>query len=184
MSRDFTQGFSPAPPSGLPFARDSAMRKGRPRLEPDDYAGAVAGLLTFCTSGRRPAFVTAANTERTLRQFLRAGVETHVAIPAYCFMPDHVHLVVQTIDAHGDVAKFARLAKQYAGYVHSKQAADRLWQPSWHDRMLRKSDDLLTVVRYVLQNPIRAGLVRDAREYPYLGSGVMTREALLESVRL
>ena len=160
------------------------MPKDRPRLEPADYVGAVVGLLTFCTSERHHAFVSKDNVERTLAQFLRAGVQTHVALIAYCFMPDHVHLVVQTTDEAGDVARFARLAKQYAGYAHTQQMGGRLWQPGWHDRLLRKSDDLVTVIRYVLQNPIRAGLVRDAREYPFLGSGVTTREALLESVRL
>ena len=158
------------------------MRKVRPRLEHADYAGAVAGMLTFCTSGRRPAFVSKDNVDRTLAQFLRAGVETHVALIAYCFMPDHVHLIVQTTDLTGDVARFARLAKQYAGYAHSQQAGGRLWQPGWHDRLLRKSDDVVAVIRYVLQNPIRAGLAREVPEYPFLGSGILTREALLESV--
>lgn len=159
------------------------MRKDRPRLEHAAYAGAVAGLLTFCTSGRRQAFTSKDNVERTLAQFLRAGVETRVALVAYCFMPDHVHLIVQTNDITGDLARFARLAKQYAGYAHSQQAGGRLWQPGWHDRLLRKSDDLVTVIRYVLQNPIRAGLAREVPEYPFLGSGILTRDALLESVQ-
>ncbi len=160
------------------------MRKDRPRLEHADYAGAVAGLLTFCTSGRRQTFVSRVNVDRTLTQFLRAGVQTHVALIAYCFMPDHVHLIVQTTDLAGDVARFARLAKQYAGYAHSQQVGRRLWQPGWHDRLLRKSDDFVTVIRYVLQNPIRAGLAREVPQYPFLGSGILTREALLESVQL
>jgi len=160
------------------------MRKNRPRLEHADYAGAVAGLLTFCTSGRRQAFVSKDNVERTLTQFLRAGVQTNVAVIAYCFMPDHVHLVVQTTDHAGDVARFARLAKQYAGFAHSQQVKERLWQPGWHDRLLRKSDDFVIVIRYVLRNPIRAGLAQEASQYPYIGSGILTREALLESVQL
>ncbi len=122
--------------------------------------------------------------ERTLTQFLRAGIQTHVAVIAYCFMPDHVHLVVQTTELTGDVARFARLAKQYAGYAHSQQVGGRFWQPGWHDRLLRKSDDFVTVIRYVLQNPIRAGLAREVQQYPFLGSGILTREALLESVQL
>ena len=160
------------------------MRKDRPRLEPAAYTGAVAGLLTFCTSGRRQAFVSRDNVDRTLTQFLRAGVQTHVALVAYCFMPDHVHMIVQTTDLAGDVARFARLAKQYSGHAHSQQVGGRLWQPGWHDRLLRKSDDFVTVVRYVLQNPIRAGLAREVPQYPFLGSGILTREALLESVQL
>jgi putative transposase len=157
------------------------VRKDRPRLEHAAYAGAVAALLTFCTSGRRPEFQSADTVERTLTQFLRAGVETHVALVAYCFMPDHVHLLVQTTDLAGDVARFARLGKQYAGYSYGRETGQRLWQPGWHDRLLRRSDDMIAVIRYVLQNPIRAGLAREVQEYPFVGSAILTREALLES---
>ena len=97
-------------------------------------------------------------------------------------MPDHVHLVVQTSDESGDIGRFVRRGKQYSGYLHRRATGERLWQPSWHDRVLRRSDDLVTVIRYVLQNPVRASLVDDVREYPYAGSSIMTREALLESV--
>ena len=45
-------------------------------------------------------------------------------------MPDHVHLVVQTTDVAGDVARFSRLAKQYAGYAHSQQVEGACGNPA------------------------------------------------------
>ena len=154
------------------------------RLKSSDYIGPYAYFLTFCTDQKRRLFIDPEAVNLVGMQFVRTASERHFEITAYCFMPDHVHLVVQTTDEAGDVARFARLAKQYAGYAHSQEMGGRLWQPGWHDRLLRESDDLLTGIRYVLQNPIRAGLVREVPQYSYLGSGVLTREALLESVRL
>ena len=159
------------------------MRDRRPRLDFTAYTGAVAALLTFCTHGRLERFTSDERVDRVLQQFLRAATETHIAILAYCFMPDHVHLVVQAIDDFGDVARFARLAKQYSAYYEMRARGERLWQPSWHDRMIRRSDDLAAIVRYVLNNPVRAGLVESAQDYRSLGSGMMSREELLESLR-
>ena len=47
--------------------------------------------------------------------------------------------------------------------------------------MLREQDPTEGVVRYILLNPVRAGLVRDAREYPLFGSSKYDVETLLES---
>ena len=50
--------------------------------------------------------------------------------------------------------------------------------------MLRRSDDFTTVIRYVLNNPIRAGLVESLEHYPFIGSQLMSKEALLDGVQL
>ena len=160
------------------------MRDTRPRLDEGAYIGITAALLTFCTAMRRPVFVVPANVERARLQFVRAAVATDVAIVAYCFMPDHLHLMTQATGDRTNMARFASLAKQYSGYHHGRETGDRLWQPSWHDRMLRRSDDFATVIRYVLNNPIRSGLVQSLEDYPFLGSQIMSREALMESVQL
>jgi putative transposase len=157
------------------------MRNARPRLTTAAYCGSAAAILTFCTAGRRHRFTRRVIVDRTWHEFLRASASTGVEVVAYCFMPDHVHLLVQTTEG-GDIMQFARLAKQLSGYAHAQTTRERLWQPSWHDRLLRDSDDRLDVARYLLENPIRAGLVDDVSAYPFLGSGTTTREALLEWV--
>jgi REP element-mobilizing transposase RayT len=58
------------------------------------YRGHYRYLLTFVTFDRTKAFVTAAVT-LVLEQFLRTAGEQHFEILVYCFMPDHVHLVVE-----------------------------------------------------------------------------------------
>ena len=72
--------------------------------------------------------------------------------------------------------------KQRTGYAHKQATAQRLWQQGYYDRVLRPEDDRLRVIAYMLANPLRRGLVRDIRDYPFWGSGVWTREQLLEAV--
>lgn len=48
--------------------------------------------------------------------------------------------------------------------------AGRLWMPGYHDRALRGEEDALGVARYILWNPVRAGLVADPHDYPYWGA--------------
>jgi putative transposase len=42
-----------------------------------------------------------------------------------------------------------------------------LWQKGFHDHAVRGTEDMRTLARYVVANPVRAGLVRSVREYPH-----------------
>ena len=60
-------------------------------------------------------------------------------------------------------------------------AVSGLWQPSFHDRVLRDDESDLHVLRYILWNPVRAGLVERPEDYPFLGS---TTHSVSEIVRM
>jgi hypothetical protein len=45
-----------------------------------------------------------------------------------------------------------------------------LWHKSYHDHVVRSEEDLLQIAEYILGNPVRAGLVESAAEYPFSGS--------------
>jgi hypothetical protein len=65
---------------------------------------------------------------------------------------------------------FVKRFKQTTGFVHRRETRQPLWQPGYHERVLRDDEATLTVVRYILENPIRAGLATDLEEYPFAGS--------------
>jgi REP element-mobilizing transposase RayT len=44
-------------------------------------------------------------------------------------------------------------------------AGSRVWQPGFHDHAVRREEDLVALARYVVSNPLRAGLVRNLGEY-------------------
>ena len=81
-------------------------------------------------------------------------------------MPDHVHLLLEGVDERADVVEALRLWKQLTGFAWKQRRGTQLWQKGFHDRVLRDTDDTRAVVRYVLENPIRAGLVRGVHDYP------------------
>ena len=79
-----------------------------------------------------------------------------------------------------DCRAFINAAKQYSGFYYSQARAARLWQRYGHDRMLRDESELADTLRYVLENPVRDGLAKHPRDYPYLGSTKYTVEELLQ----
>jgi len=94
-------------------------------------------------------------------------------------MPDHVHLLLEGADDTADVVEAMRLWKQRTAFAWKQRTGARLWQKGFHDRLLRDDDDTRAVVRYLLENPVRAGLVRRVKDYPWLGSSRYTLDDLL-----
>jgi REP element-mobilizing transposase RayT len=111
-------------------------------------------------------------------QILRAFDAYHLEVIAYCVMPDHVHLLLEGLSSGADLRESVRVWKQRTGYAWKKRTGAQLWQSGFHDRVLRESDETHLVVGYMLQNPVRAGLVSTPREYPWLGSARYTIEDL------
>jgi len=152
------------------------------RLDPADYRGYRAYSLTICTYNRTRPFTDADIVHQTLLQFLRTAAEQHVEILAYCFMPDHLHVVAIAHRADTDLQRFVRLAKQCSGYAFTRAAGRRLWQDSYFDRTVRSVEELPSLVEYTIRNPLRAGLVCSPTDYPHWGSQRYSREELLEFV--
>ena len=84
-------------------------------------------------------------------------------------MPDHVHLLVEGLTEDAELPNFVKHAKQISGHAHKQQFGKLLWQPSWFDRVLREEEVTKDVIRYILLNPVRAGLVQIAADYPLSG---------------
>lgn len=159
------------------------MHTKSPRhLKTFDYRGFHRYSLTFCTDYRRRVFVDAATVTLVAQQILRAANQTGFAVVVYCFMPDHVRLVVEGTTDAVDCLRFIKLAKQLSGFSFSKLRGDKLWQRYGFEHVLRDDEFTLAVVRYVLQNPVRAGFVTHPRSYPFIGSGMYTIDELLDAV--
>lgn len=148
-----------------------------------DYAGLHRYFLTFCTIERRPLFVTLDAVDCVRTQFLRAADDGY-AFLAYCFMPDHVHLLVDGTSDDSDCRRFIARGKQLSGFHYKKQFGEPLWQRYGFEHTLRSDEATLSVARYILENPVRAGLVKCVEEYPFLGSDVYAIADILEAVQI
>ena len=140
-----------------------------PRWAAFSYVGRYQYSLTFVTDARRSVFVDRETVDLVLKQILRAAAEERFALIAYCFMPDHVHLIVAGADDNADCKRFIRAAKQYSGYYYSQARQSKLWDRYGHDRVVRDDRELTVTVRYILANPVRAGLVNHPEGVSLLG---------------
>ena len=94
-------------------------------------------------------------------------------------MPDHVHLLVEGLNEQSDLRRFAKMSKQRSGAAHALSWRSRLWQEGYWEKVLRTDEDPRRVVRYILENPVRANLAKTARDYPFAGSDVWNLADLL-----
>jgi putative transposase len=107
-----------------------------------------------------------------------AADEQAFAVIAYCFMPDHLHLLVTGEHVTSDLRAFVDRVKQQSAYWYQRRTGGRLWQRSYWDRVLRNEEATFAAIHYIFANPVRAGLVSHPLDYPFSGSCVYTRDAL------
>jgi putative transposase len=149
------------------------------RLRDRTHVGRARYFLTFSVRNRRPLFKDEETALATITPFQRTASESSFAVLAYCLMPDHAHLLVEGETAVADLRRFAKMAKQRSGGVYRRRFRERLWQAGYFERVLRDRDDAWECARYIINNPVRAGLVASPHAYPFLGAPGWSLEELL-----
>ena len=86
---------------------------------------------------------------------------------AWVLMPDHWHGLIEL--HHGELASAVRRFKSFATKElnRRKRRHSPVWQKGFHDAGLRSDEDVRAAARYVVANPVRAGLVDRVNDYPY-----------------
>jgi hypothetical protein len=74
------------------------------------------------------------------------------------------------------------MAKQRSGWAYRQRFGMPLWREGYFERTLRPHEDPRAVARYVINNPIRAGLAATPADYPHLGSDVWSLTDLIQSL--
>ncbi len=87
---------------------------------------------------------------------------------AFVVMPDHVHWLVQLLDdaSLSQVLKTVKSSSAYQINQHLNRRG-KFWQNGFHDHALRKEEAVIEAARYIIANPLRAGLVGNVREYSH-----------------
>jgi putative transposase len=147
------------------------MLTGTPgHLKTFSYLGLHRYSLAFRTDHRRHLLVSPAVVGLVLKQISRAAAENQFAVLAYCFMPDHLHLLIEGRSDASDCKRFMARAKQYSAFYFSRIYRRVLWQRYGFEHVLQDDEASETVARHIMESPIRAGLVRRVEDYPYVGS--------------
>jgi REP element-mobilizing transposase RayT len=147
-------------------------------LETFDYIGMHRYFLTFCTDGRAKRFEDREQVDVAQSQILRAAGEQGFEITVYCYMPDHAHLLVRGTYEAAEALTFISRAKQYSAFHYKRRFLRRLWQRYSYEHVLREDIEEAATIRYIIDNPVRAGMVKRPAEYPFTGSMRYTIEEL------
>lgn len=97
----------------------------------------------------------------------------------YCLMPNHIHLIGEPIYPE-KLPKFMQcLHRSYTAYYNKKyNMVGHLWQGRFKTRVIAKDQYLIDCVAYVEQNPVRAHLTNNPKEYEF--SSYMERNLSIE----
>jgi putative transposase len=125
-------------------------------------------FLTFCTFERRKLLARAELHER-FRDFCLLAKTQQNLVGRYVIMPDHIHLFVQlqAVERLSDWVKSLKNSLSKTLRLLEKPAPH--WQKDFFDHILRTQESYGSKWEYVEQNPVRAGYVREAKEWQYQG---------------
>lgn len=123
-------------------------------------------LLTTITQKRRPLFQDFKLGRLVVDQFRQAHDDGIVTSKAWVVMPDHFHWLVELHNKTLGELMCRVKSRSSLNINNLAQTSDRVWQKGYHDRALRREEDLKATARYIVQNPIRAGLATRIADYP------------------
>ncbi|VVN70669.1 REP-associated tyrosine transposase [Pseudomonas fluorescens] len=123
-------------------------------------------LVTSIVQNRDPVF-TDFEQGRLVVDALRKAQQEELALSlAWVVMPDHLHWLIELKDSPLTFV-MARTKSRITFALNRSIGRDGpLWQHGFHDRAIRREEDLQAVARYIVANPLRAGLVERIGDYP------------------
>jgi REP element-mobilizing transposase RayT len=139
-----------------------ALRKGRASIAGQIY------LVTFTTHARIRHFADPRVALDACALMTASEAWHGNQLLAWVLMPDHWHGLVQLGEGASLSTCIGRLkgATARALRLHHPELC-QIWGDGFHDHALRRDKDLLPVARYIVLNPVRAGLVRRIGNYPF-----------------
>ena len=134
----------------------------RPRIK-------LAGLPQHVVQrgiNREPCFFAEEDYHSYLHWLQKAAADWHCAIHAYVLMTNHVHLLVSP-ETEPALAKLMQsVGRRYVQYINrSYKRSGSLWEGRYKSSVIQAETYLLTCMRYIELNPVRAGMVQDPGQY-------------------
>jgi putative transposase len=87
----------------------------------------------------------------------------------YCIMPNHIHLVFKLLDGTKGISKIMQSIKRISARKSNLllNRAGKFWQDESFDRWIRDDKELFYIVRYILLNPVKAGMVKNWNDWEF-----------------
>jgi REP element-mobilizing transposase RayT len=140
----------------------AALRRGRYSSSGQTY------LVTTTTLDRRPWLTPWPVAIAVAREIGGARLWRDNHVHAWVLMPNHMHVLV-TLGASESLSHLmSRVKAVTTGAAHGVTASSQpFWARAFHDRALRRNEDVRRSARYVIANPMRAGLVHAIGDWPF-----------------
>jgi putative transposase len=136
-------------------------------------------FLTFTTHER---WILPPDARTIVLESCTWGNGTRLNLHGVVVMPDHVHLIFTPLYDGEDlysVAEIMQGIKSASAHKinHLLNRSGQVWQRESFDRVLRREESIRAKVEYMIQNPVRAGLVKTAAEYRWLSVPDLAKSA-------
>lgn len=136
------------------------LRKGRVSIPGQIY------FITTVTADREPLFRCLYTGRLVVDEMRRSEIEGRLITLAWVLMPDHLHWLVALRDRTELSAAVKMFKASSARRVNDfLQRRGSLWQRAYYDHALRRDEDVKKIARYIVANPLRAGLVEHIGDY-------------------
>ncbi|HIC94612.1 MAG TPA: transposase [Anaerolineae bacterium] len=138
------------------------------RLQEFDYSRPFIYHAIVGTKGREAIFETLEAVRIAINCLIDQASALNYEVFAFCFMPDHLHLLCQPGEGAPSLDVFIGRFKSLSTRSLAQAGFGwKIWQRGFYDHILRKEEDLWALARYIADNPVRKGLVEDYKEYPF-----------------
>ncbi len=132
---------------------------------------------------REPVFYEDADYRAYLDWLREAAERYYCAVHAYVLMSNHVHVLATPRDADSISRMMQYVGRRYVPYINYHYGTSgTLWEGRYKASLVQEEDYLLTCMRYIELNPVRANMVRHPREYrwsSYRANGEGREDALI-----
>jgi REP element-mobilizing transposase RayT len=124
-------------------------------------------FLTVCAKDRKQIFATSEATHVIVQAWQNAN---SWSVGRYVIMPDHIHLFCSPARFPREpLGQWVRFWKNVASRKWPRPDEHPVWQRDFWDTQLRREENYDQKWEYVLENPVRAGLVGTPEEWPFRG---------------
>ncbi|MFH1191166.1 MAG: transposase [Candidatus Omnitrophota bacterium] len=126
-------------------------------------------------NNRSVIFHNQTDKEYFLGNLQRSSFENGVAIGAYCLMANHFHLLLYPESKEGFILFMKNISQIYSQHFNRKyKRTGKIWENRYKLNIVEPELEWV-IARYIERNPVRAGIVKIAEQYPYSSAGMHLR---------
>lgn len=168
---DACRAWSPTTPKNKIKMTKSLPKRKSLHLEDFDYSSKDhIFFITICSANKKTYFMNSSMAKLIIDEVNNRCIIREIKLFCYCLMPDHLHLLIRLGEKYEkNLQSWIVAFKRYTSRTFNLMFGIRqLWQTNFYDHVVRKEESLLKICEYILNNPVRKGLVKKWQDYPHV----------------